>query len=180
VASIGLVYDLDLARAKLSEAGMPDGFSFTLDVGSTPQMQRMAELIQASLAEVGISMEIQPQESAAFTERLRSKEFQAALGSWTARPDVDGTMYQHFHTNGLANWVSYSNPEVDELLDLTRTTPIGEERNELFRQAEALIIQDAPWAFIAFENLSRVARSAVSGYEMSPDTLLHLEKVAVS
>ncbi len=179
VATIGLAYDLDLARAKLEEAGVPDGFSFTLDVGSTPQMQRMAELIQASLDQVGISMEIQTQESAAFTERLRSKEFQAALGSWTARPDVDGTMYQHFHTDGLANWVSYSNPDVDALLDQTRIAPVGEERNELFRQAEALIIVDAPWAFIAFENLSRAARSIVSGYEMSPDTLLHLENVSL-
>src|SRR5690606_41791945 len=100
--------------------GMADGFAFTLDIGATPQTARMAELIQASVSEIGIQMEIQPQESAAFTERLRSKEFQAALGSWTPRPDVDGTVYQHFHTDGLANWASYSNPEVDALLDQTR------------------------------------------------------------
>lgn len=179
VEEIRLGYDLGLATQKLEEAGVPDGFSFTLDIGNTPQTARMAELIQASLAEVGIQMEIQPQESAAFTERLRSKQFQGALGSWTPRPDVDGTMYQHFHSDGLANWASYSNSEVDALLDQTRETPLGEERNELFRRAEGLIINDAPWAFIVFEELSRAATQNVSGYEMTPDTLLHLASVAV-
>jgi peptide/nickel transport system substrate-binding protein len=177
IEQAALAYDLDLARLKLEEAGIPDGFSFTLDIGSTPQTARMAELIQSSVAEVGIQMDIQPQESAAFTERLRSKQFQGALGSWTPRPDVDGTIYQHFHTDGLANWVSYSNPEVDDLLDQTRTAPLGEERNELFRQAERIIANDAPWAFIVFEELARAARIVVSGYEMTPDTLLHLGSV---
>lgn len=177
IEETGLQYDLDQAREKLNEAGVPDGFSFALDVGSSPQMMRMAELIQASVASVGIQMEIQPQESAAFTERLRSREFQGALGSWTPRPDVDGTVYQHFHTEGLANWVSYSNPNVDELLDQTRITPLGEERDELFRQVERLIVHDAPWAFIVFEELARAARAGVNGYEMTPDTLLHLANV---
>jgi peptide/nickel transport system substrate-binding protein len=180
IEQAGLKYDPDAAKAKLTEAGMADGFSFSLDIGSTPQFARMAELIQAALSEVGIQMEIVPQESAAFTERLRSKQFQAALGSWTPRPDVDGITYQHFHSAGLANWTSYSNPEVDKLLDQTRVTPIGDERNELFRQAEKLIIQDAPWAFLVFEELSRAARADVSGYAATPDTLLHLADTAVN
>jgi ABC-type transport system substrate-binding protein len=125
-------------------------------------------------------MEIVPQESAAFTERLRSKEFEAALGSWTPRPDVDGITYQHFHSAGLANWTSYSNPEVDALLDQTRATPLGDERNELFRQAEKLIIQDAPWVFMVFEELSRAARAGVTGYAPTPDTLLHLADTALT
>lgn len=174
----GLLYDLDLAKEKLNEAGMPDGFEFSVDINSAPQTLRMAELIQSSVGSVGIQMEIQQQESAAFTERLRSKVFQAAIGSWTPRPDVDGTIYQHFHTDGLANWVSYSNPEVDEILDQTRNTPLGDERAELFRQAERIIVNDAPWAFIVFEELCRAARAEVTGHEMTPDTLLHLGNVA--
>jgi len=179
IADVGLAYDLDQAKSKLEEAGYPDGFSFTLDIGSTPQMARTAELIQSSLEQAGIHMEIQPQESAAFTERLRSKQFEAALGSWTPRPDVDGTIYQHFHTDGVANWASYSNPDVDALLDQTRSEPLGESRNDLFRQAERLIINDAPWIFLVFEELTRASRAGVSGYVMTPDTLLHLEPVSV-
>lgn len=175
----GLGYNLDQAKAKLAEAGQPDGFSFSLDVGNTPQTARMAELIQASLSEVGINLEIVTRESAAFTERLRSKEFEAALGSWTPRPDVDGIIYQHFHTNGLANWVSYSNPELDALLDQTRSAPIGDERNELFRQAERIIAQEVPWVFLVFEELNRAARAEVSNYVVTPDTLLQLRDVAI-
>ncbi|MCC6791272.1 MAG: ABC transporter substrate-binding protein [Thermomicrobiales bacterium] len=175
----GLRFDLDMARAKLAEGGQPDGFSFSLDIGSTPQVARLAELIQASLTEVGIQLEIVARESAAFTERLRSKEFQAALGSWTPRPDVDGIIYQHFHTAGLANWVSYSNPELDTLLDQTRTTPPGNERNELFRQAERIVAQEVPWVFLVFEELNRAARVGVANYTITADTLLQLRDVAL-
>ena len=88
-------------------------------------------------------------------------------------------MYQHFHSKGLANWVSYSNPQVDALLDKTRETPVGDERAQQFRDAERLIIQDAPWAFLVFQDLSRAARAAVTGYVPTRDTILHLTETAV-
>lgn len=177
VEKIGFGYDVAKAKAKLAEGGQPNGFSFQLDIG--PTVQRQAELIQADLEAVGIKMEIRSLESAAFTDRLRSKAFDGALGSWTPRPDPDGIMYQHFHSKGLANWCGYSNAKADELLDQTRKIPNGAQRNDLFRQAERVIAEEVPWVFLIFEEVSRASRSVVTGYVPTADTLLQLREVGL-
>ncbi|MGI8689264.1 MAG: ABC transporter substrate-binding protein [Thermomicrobiales bacterium] len=172
-------YDPAKAKQKLAEGGQPNGFSFQMNISNTPTNARMAELIQSDLATVGIKFEIRPLEATAFTSALQSRKFDASLSSWTPRADVDGIMYQHFHSKGLSNWVSYHNPTVDDLLDKTRTTPSGQARNDLFKQAVQIIVQEAPWVVLVFEELNRASRATVAGYTMTPDTLLHLASVSV-
>ncbi|MGI8689263.1 MAG: ABC transporter substrate-binding protein [Thermomicrobiales bacterium] len=171
-------YDPAQAKQKIVEGGQPNGFSFQLNISNTPDNARMAELIQSDLTAVGIKMQINSLESAAFTTALQGKKFDAALGSWTPRADVDGVMYQHFHSKGLANWVSYHNPTVDSLLDKTRSTPPGVARNDLFKQAAQIIAQEVPWVVLVFQELDRAARASVAGYAITPDTLLHLVSVS--
>lgn len=171
-------YDPAQAKQKLIEGGQPNGFPFQLNISNTPDNARMAELIQSDLAAVGIKMQINSLESAAFTTALQGKKFDAALGSWTPRADVDGVMYQHFHSKGLANWVSYHNPTVDSLLDKSRTTPPGAARNDLFKQAAQIIAQEVPWVVLVFQELNRAARASLTGYTITPDTLLHLASAA--
>jgi peptide/nickel transport system substrate-binding protein len=179
IDKIGLAYDPAKAKEKLAAAGMPQGFSFQLDTGGTPDRIRQAELIQNDLAAVGIKMEVRTMDSAAFTDRLRSKQFDAALGSWTPRPDVEGIIHPHFHSKGLSNWVSYNNPKVDELLDKARTAPNGPERIDLYKQVERIVAVEVPWAFLVFEELTRAARAPLQGYKLTPDTLLWLQEVSV-
>jgi ABC-type transport system substrate-binding protein len=91
---------------------------------------------------------------------------------------VDGVMYQHFHSKGLANWVSYHNSTVDSLLDKTRTTPPGVARSDLFKQAAQIIAQEVPWVVLVFQELNRATRATLTGYTITPDTLLHLASAA--
>lgn len=172
-------YDPAKVKQKLAEGGQPNGFSFQLNISNTPTNARMAELIQSDLAAVGIKFEIRPLEATAFTSALQGKKFDASLSSWTPRADVDGIMYQHFHSKGLSNWVSYHNPTVDDLLDKTRSAPSGQARNDLFKQAVQIIVQEAPWVVLVFEELNRASRATAAGYTMTPDTLLHLASVSV-
>ena len=72
VAQYALTYDPARAKQKLAEGGKPDGFSFQLDTGGTPDRVRQAELLQNDLAAVGIRMEVRTMDSAAFTDRLRT------------------------------------------------------------------------------------------------------------
>jgi peptide/nickel transport system substrate-binding protein len=179
IEQLGFGFDLDEAKRRLDEAGISN-LSFTLDMAGTPDRIRTGELIQASLAEIGVNMEISTLESAAFTARLQSREFDAALGSWTPRPDVDGIIHPHFHTEGLSNWVSYSNPEVDDLLNRTRSTPPGPERIKLFQDAEKIIVDDAPWIFLVFEELARATLDNVQDYVLTPDTVVRLRETWIS
>lgn len=175
VSRYGYQYDARKAKAKLVEAGQPNGFTFTLEIYASPEQTRLAELIQAQLADVGITAKIQAYELTTLFDRVTAKRYQAVIGSWTPRPDIDGTMYNHFSTHGNVNSVSYSNPTVDALFEKTRTIPNGPERVRLYREIQRMIVEDAPWIFLAFLNLMVGMRSEVQGIPASPDGMLRLK-----
>jgi peptide/nickel transport system substrate-binding protein len=167
--------NLDRAREKLREAGKPTGFTFSLDIAASPDQARMAELIKAQLTQVGITMNVQSYEPTTFQDRLTYKRYEAALGSWTPRPDVDGTIWNHFHSNGNVNSMSYKNPAVDELLDRARSLPNGPARIKAYRDAQRLIVADAPWAFLIFENIMVAMKPGIYGIPTIPDTMIRFK-----
>ena len=63
--------DLDAARAELAAAGNPEGFEFNVSVVSQPFRIQVMEIMQASLAEVGINLIIQANERARHIAALR-------------------------------------------------------------------------------------------------------------
>ena len=175
VTRYGYQHDPQQAKAKLAEGGQPNGFTFTLEIYASPEQARLAQLIQAQLADVGVTAKIQAYEVTTLFDRVTAKRFQAVIGSWTPRPDIDGTMYNHFSTKGNVNSVSYSNPAVDALFEKTRTIPNGPERVRLYRQIQRMIVEDAPWVFLAFLNLMVGMRAEVQGIPASPDGMMRFK-----
>src|SRR5262249_35705227 len=90
--------DLEKAKAKLAEAGMPSGFSFTHNVGNTPIDVQEAEVLKAQLAEAGITVNISVLDGARLLAEGNAKKFQMSESQWSGRPDPDGNTYQFFHT----------------------------------------------------------------------------------
>lgn len=72
--------DLDAARAELEVAGNPEGFSFEVSVVAQPYRIQTLEIMQASLAEVGIELIIQSNERARHIEILRETPDEANAG----------------------------------------------------------------------------------------------------
>lgn len=171
----GYQYDPRKAKAKLAEGGQPNGFTFNLDIYASPEQTRLGQLIQAQLADVGITAKIQVYEVTTLFNRATAKQFQAIVGSWTPRPDIDGTMYNHFSTKGNVNYVSYNNPTVDALLEKTRSIPDGPDRVRLYREIQRMIMDDCPWIFLAFLNRMVGMRAQVQGLPQSPDGMLRLK-----
>ncbi|HEV7665071.1 MAG TPA: ABC transporter substrate-binding protein, partial [Chloroflexota bacterium] len=145
-----ILRDLAKAKAKLVEGGSPDGFSFTFNAESTPLTIQFAEVLKAQLAEANITMNVNVMDSARYLAEGNGKIGQAALYSWSGRPDPDGNVYQFFHTipgNSL-NWSGISNPELDRLLDQTRQVTDHAERKKLYSQALTILRDEAPALWI--------------------------------
>lgn len=179
IEKYGFGYDPAKAKAKLAAAG-ETGITFTVDIQNVASSQRLAEIIKENLAAVGITMNIQPYAVTAFQDRLNNRLYQAAIGSWTPRPDVDGTVYRHFASNGNVNSMSYKNPEVDALLQRSRTLPNGTERVKVYRDLQKLIVEDAPWVFLIFETQMRAWQKTVSGLPLIPDMMMRFAEVVRS
>ena len=85
--------DLDMAKKKLAEGGMPNGFEFEFIAISVGPFQTIAQILQAQAAEVGIKANINVMDDAAWSVRNNTTcDVQAGQSIWTGRPDLDSTL----------------------------------------------------------------------------------------
>lgn len=142
--------DLAKAQALLAEAGVPDGFAFTLKVANTPEEVRMAEVLQAQFAKANIEVSIMSGEYNALRSTVIDGDYEAFLAGWLGGPDPDRNMYNTLHSNGWFNWVNYQNDEVDAALSEARAIRDQAKRIELYRKAQQIVAEDAPMVFLKF------------------------------
>jgi peptide/nickel transport system substrate-binding protein/microcin C transport system substrate-binding protein len=107
-------------------------------------------MYQEDLRRVGIVMDIRLMEWNALSKSVDEKSFDAIGMSWGGG-DVDLDPKQIWHSasaaRGGSNFVNYSNPQVDKLIDEGRAELSKPKRIALFRKVYDLIADDAPYAF---------------------------------
>lgn len=104
-------YDPELATSLLAEAGLPDGFSSTLQYvsNSAPQLDQLIQAIISYWAEVGVNVEPVPMEAAAWGADLREVNFDmSANSSGNPTGDADYTLSRLFSVNAPAAEIPYS------------------------------------------------------------------------
>ena len=162
--------DLERARALLAEAGVEGGFEMT--VMPTTQYEesiRIAQVLQAQLAPLGISVSIETREWADWLETQGAGEFDTFVCSWNALIDPDDFYYAQHKTGEVFNFTGYSNPTVDELLDEGRRAQGFEERYEIYEQVNQEIVDDAPYIYLYNPGNIQAYVPAVQGYEARGD-----------
>jgi peptide/nickel transport system substrate-binding protein len=123
------------ARAALQECGHPDGFETALAVVDAPASVGLAEVIADQLAEVGITVDVQPLQATTFyatdvgnPDNVAKKGYGLVLATWTADfptpssflvPLVDG---RSIRSVGNTNYARLNSPDFDELIDAARAT----------------------------------------------------------
>jgi peptide/nickel transport system substrate-binding protein len=171
--------DVDKAKAKLAEAGMPNGFTFTFNTDNTPISVQEAEVVKAQLAEVGITMNVQVVDGARLLAEGNGKTYQASSYAWSGRPDPDGNTYQFFHTTpGTSlNWSGFSNAEADQLLEQTRQVSDHAERKALYSKFIQILREEAPAVFIIHPVEPKAFSPKVQGYPAVPDGMMRFKNV---
>jgi peptide/nickel transport system substrate-binding protein len=171
--------DLAKAKAKLAEAGKPGGFTFTVTTNNIPINVQEAEVIQAQLAEAGITMKIKLVDSATLLSDGNSKNFEMISYQWSGRPDPDGNTFQFYKTTpGTSlNWSGISNPKIDALLDKTREVSAQPERKKLYSELTRLLQEELPMVFIVHPIEPKAFSPKVQGYEPIPDGMMRFKDV---
>jgi peptide/nickel transport system substrate-binding protein len=171
--------DLSKAKAKLLEGGQPGGFTFTLTTNNIPISVQEAEVIQAQLAEAGITMKIQLVDSSTLIASGNAKNFEMVSFQWSGRPDPDGNTYQFFKTTpGTSfNWSGLSNEKVDLLLDRTREVSSQAERKKLYGELTRLLQDELPMLFVVHPIEPKAFSPRVQGYDPIPDGMMRFKDV---
>lgn len=179
----GIEYDMDRARELLSETDVADGFSTTIWVDEDPQIIDTAVYIQEKLSELNIDVQIEQFEWGAYLDRTAQGDHEMFILGWTTvTADADYGLYALFHSNShgaTGNRSFYTNEEVDTLLDEGRTEPEEEARFEAYSNAQQILIEEAPAAYLFHTNFALgVNSSQVSGVELDPVGNIRIENVS--
>jgi len=181
-------YDPERARKLLAEAGYPSGFATSLWVpesGSGMQSPvAMSTVIQSNLKAVGVNVALQTMEWGAYLAKLRSKEQELFALSWMAgNEDPDMVMYPLLHSSQWTpngpNRALYKNARFDELLHQARLVTDQGKRAELYREAQRILVDDAPWIFIDHEIQTAAHGKRVQGFKLHPSFDLRVETISL-
>jgi peptide/nickel transport system substrate-binding protein len=103
-----------------------------------------------------------------YWDPVTKSNFQTTIQGTGGNVDPDTWLYETFHTGGGKNYMSYSNPEVDKLLEQGRAEADREKRKGYYDQAQTLIAQDAPMAFLYNMKQTDAKRDYVMGFYHMP------------
>lgn len=167
-------HDIDKAKALMQEAGVGAG-PFTLDlavrVGWQPHEQA-ATWIQRELEKIGFKINIVRETDATFRQLASKGEHQLSIEAWQSWIN-DGFyhLFFNFHSKAAAtNTGFYSNPALDKLIDENMHEANSAKRMDALKQAQKILIDDAAWGFLWYDNWTRVARADLVNVEKRWDT----------
>jgi peptide/nickel transport system substrate-binding protein len=169
--------NLDLARQKLREAGMPNGFSFTLKIPPGRVNQQIAQVIQSMAADVAITVNIEIVEFGALLSQLDAHKFEAAFLGWSGRPDPDGNIYAFFVTGGGLNNSAYSNPKVDTLLDAARILTTPDQRKRAYTDVMNTLNDELPYLFLYWPKEYKALSPKLQGFVHVSDQMMRFRHV---
>ncbi len=178
--------DLDKARALLAAAGWKEtnadgllvnrhGHPFTFELitnQGNDERKKVAEIIQASLKELGIQVEIRVIEWASFLkEYIKKRRFEAIILGWGIGVDPD--QYEIWHSSKTGpdelNHISYANPEADALLEAGRQSCVQRDRKKYYERLQEVLAEDQPIIFLYFRDALPVVSSRIRGIVPAPN-----------
>lgn len=169
------MYPLDIEKAKalMAEAGHPDGFTMTLDATNNRYVNdaQIAQALASMLAKIGVTLELNIMPKSNFWGYIRvpTESSSFIMSGWDVPAGDAGSMYGAlFYTRdkkegyGQVNRGSYSNPEMDALVDKADATPSIEARDGYLQEATKLLLADIPMIPVHYEQDIYAVRDGVA------------------
>jgi peptide/nickel transport system substrate-binding protein len=166
----------DVARAKalLAEAGVANP-SFTLVTPTTSDAQKIAQIVQAMVKDAGFDVKIQSTEFATSLDMADKGQFEAYVLAWSGRADPDGNLYSFDFCKAPLDYAGYCKPEVDELLNRSRSALDPAERKKIYEQIAAIVLKDRPIVYLFHRHWLWAHTAKLSGLRTIPDGLVRVQ-----
>jgi len=172
-------YNPEKAKELLKEAGWQDRdgdgildkdgkpFSFTILTNAGNNLRKnTATIIQSRLEKIGVKVGIRTVEWSTFVNQfIDKKRFEAVLLGWSISLDAD--QYDIWHSSKTKekelNFISYNNPEVDQLLEKGRRTFNIEERKKAYFRIQEILADEVPYIFLYVPDATPIVQARIKG-----------------
>ena len=170
-------YSPEKAKALLKEAGFENGFEtelWAMPVSRpyNPNARRMAEIIQDDWKKVGVNAKIVSYEWGEYLKRLRNGEAATSMIGWTGdNGDPDNFLNTLLSCSALeagSNYAKFCYKPFNDLVVQAAQETDQAKRTELYKQAQVIFKEQAPWVTIAHSTTYFPVRKEVKGYVVSP------------
>lgn len=179
-----LEFDVDAAKQELAKSAYPTGFATTLLIPSgNSSRAQIAQIVQESLAKIGITVEIESIDLAAFRDRFKAFDYDFMLNSGQSdAPDPNGLITFQADPEGFSNsyWTHYTNPEVTKLMHEGRTTPDGDDRQEIYLTIQEILANDVPYIPVYYAPNLKGTTSSVDGLVSLPNGTIRFQDATVA
>ncbi|MFT8246653.1 ABC transporter substrate-binding protein [Roseomonas sp. BN140053] len=172
-AQRGIPFDAVRAKAMLAEAGANAPVPVTITVTNSPQLVRIAQVLQAQAGAAGFRVEIRQIDPTSLITVLRQRDFDLCMAPWSGRYDPDGNTFNYFTKGGPNNFAGYDSAEVTTLLERARSEASPDARAVLYRQAQTKLVEDAPMLFLHFDAILQASSSRLR-WTQYPDAVFRL------
>ncbi|WP_438316252.1 glutathione ABC transporter substrate-binding protein [Sporosarcina sp. FA9] len=174
-------YNVEEAKKLLAEAGLADGFKTKLWTNDNPQRMDTAIILQDSLKQLNIEVEIEVMEFGAYLEKTAEGEHDMFILGWSnPTGDADYGMYALFHSSQKGNPGNrsfYENPEVDKLLEQGRRESNPDERLKLYNKIQEYLIEDAPMVYVHHQEYLTGVSKEITGFSINTSGIYQLQEV---
>jgi peptide/nickel transport system substrate-binding protein len=155
----------------MAEAGFADGFSTTITSWSQYSfLSNAAVVLQEQLRQIGIEAELNLVENATMFDQVYSdnRTFDIAVTGESAFVDPNTLILPNFKTGESSNFTSYSNKDVDALIEQGIATTDQEERTTIYQELQKILLEDLPWINLFVANQYEAMKANVKGYVHIP------------
>ena len=134
-----------------------------------PKSQKEVEALQAMWhRNLGLRTTISQVEQKTWIQNQQSLNYGISTAAWTADFPDPVTFLGMFTANSAYNWTGWNHPEYEKLMERAGATADARQRFEIFQQAEALLLDEAPVAPLFHGAQTYLIHPAVRGWEPAP------------
>ncbi len=176
--------DLEKAKALITEAGFPNGFTKKYIVSANNIAPVVAQHVQANAAKIGIKLELEQMADANLFTRARSRDFEVLQIGWGAGyPDADSMISRHAvnpdnrpeaRLAQYPSWrSSWQDEKVNEMAEAARMERDPAKRIAMYHDIQRYMMKNGPMAYI-YQTVRPIAlRKEIKGFAITPFNVVY-------
>lgn len=180
----GYDYNPTKALELLEKAGYPNGKGLPpIPISTSASYLDLCQYIQHELGEIGITVTLDVQQGAQQRQMMRGYKLPCFRGSWICDyPDAENYLALFYSKNlqpAGSNYTHYVNPKYDELFEKSQSILDDSLRNDLYTQLDSILLEDAPFVVLYYDQAVRFFRYGVKNCSPNPINMLDLRRTII-